>query len=47
MQGASNRVLRGGSFNSRAIYARSALRNRLTADDRYNFLGCRPARVCY
>jgi formylglycine-generating enzyme required for sulfatase activity len=46
-QGASKgtlRVLRGGSWNGRPRYVRSADRNDYTPDDRIDFIGFRPAQ---
>ncbi|MEQ8765052.1 MAG: SUMF1/EgtB/PvdO family nonheme iron enzyme [Planctomycetota bacterium] len=45
IDGARNRVFRGGSFSSPAVLARSANRYDNTPDYRVNALGVRPARV--
>jgi len=44
-QGAANRVARGGGFDSTAVSARSALRDRATPSGARVNLGVRPARV--
>ncbi len=45
VSGPSSRVIRGGSFNDTAVYARSAYRSYYTPEFRVSFLGLRPARV--
>jgi formylglycine-generating enzyme required for sulfatase activity/serine/threonine protein kinase len=45
VSGASNRVLRGGSFNSAAANARSSDRSSSTPENRGSNLGVRPARA--
>ena len=42
-QGASSRVLRGGSYYDLAVSARSAGRNNVTSGNRSSYLGARPA----
>ncbi len=44
-EGARFRVIRGGSFNVTAGYARSAFRRNVSPELRGNYLGLRPARV--
>src|SRR5205085_1219147 len=41
----SARVIRGGGWNSRAAFCRSACRNRFVPTARYNYLGFRVAAV--
>ncbi|MGB1016282.1 MAG: SUMF1/EgtB/PvdO family nonheme iron enzyme, partial [Nannocystaceae bacterium] len=41
---ASFRVLRGGSFNDRPSFARSAVRYRYSPENRYRYVGLRCVR---
>jgi len=44
-EGAATRLLRGGSFNYAAVYARSAFRRYYTPTDAPHNVGVRPARI--